>query len=94
MVQKDDFVEMPVTFVSKTGASSTIETRASLTTETRIPLTTETKVSLTIEISLMIANKTYVKTILKNEIKIIKLNFDNYQNWTDGMQLLLNAKKL
>ena len=72
MTQKNDSVEMSMTFVF----------------ETKIPLTTET------EVSLMIANKTYIKAILKSEIKVIKLNFDNYQNWTNEMQLLLNAKKL
>ena len=94
MAQRNDSAEMPMTFVSETGAPSTIETEASLTTETGASLTTETEASLTIEVSLVIADKTYVKAILKNEIKVIKLNSDNYQNWANEMQLLLNAKKL
>ena len=82
MAEKNDFVEKSMTSVSETKVSLIIETKisVSMTTESRAPL--------------MIANKTYVKTILKNEIKITKLNSDNYQSWTDGMQLLLNAKKL
>ena len=36
----------------------------------------------------------YVKAILKGEIKLTKLNSDNYQSWSDGMQLLLGAKML
>ena len=82
MAERNDFVEKPVTPVSETKASLTTETgaSASMTTESRAPL--------------MIADKTYVKTILKSEIKVTKLNSDNYQSWADGMQLLLNAKKL
>ena len=64
MAERNDFVGEPMTLVSETEA----------------PLTTETGASLTIEVPLMIADKTYVKTILKSEIKITKLNFDNYQN--------------
>ena len=29
----------------------------------------------------------------KGESKPTKLNPDNYQNWADGMEILLNAKK-
>lgn len=36
----------------------------------------------------------YTKAILKGEIKVTKLNSDNYQSWADGMELLLDAKML
>ena len=82
MTEKDDFVEKSMTPVFETKVSLIIETEVpvSMTTESEVPL--------------MIANKTYVKTILKNEIKITKLNSDNYQSWTNEMQLLLDAKRL
>ena len=82
MAERDDFVGKSVTFVFGTKISLIIETKisVSMTTELGVPL--------------MIADKTYVKAILKNEIKITKLNFDNYQSWADGMQLLLDAKGL
>lgn len=37
-------------------------------------------------------NGVYAKVILKGEIKVTKLNSDNYQSWADGMELLLDAK--
>lgn len=39
-------------------------------------------------------DRLYVKPILKGEIKVTKLNSDNYQSWADGMELLLDAKML
>ena len=36
----------------------------------------------------------YIKAVLKGEIKITKLTPDNYQSWSDGMELLLDAKML
>ena len=36
----------------------------------------------------------YNKAILKGEIKLTKLNAENFQSWSEGMQLLLAAKKL
>ncbi len=36
----------------------------------------------------------YIKTILKDEIKVTKLNLDNYQSWADGIELLIDAKML
>ena len=36
----------------------------------------------------------YEKAILKGEIKVAKLNLDNYQSWANGMELLLDAKML
>lgn len=32
-----------------------------------------------------------MKTILKDKIKVIKLNSDNYQSRADGMELFLDA---
>ncbi len=36
----------------------------------------------------------YTKAILKDEIKVTKLNPDNYQSWADGIEFLLDAKML
>ena len=36
----------------------------------------------------------YEKAILKGEIKVTKLNSDNYQSWANGIELLLDAKML
>lgn len=41
-----------------------------------------------------ISDKSYTPAILKGEIKLTKLNSDNYQRWAEGMQLLLAAKRL
>ena len=42
----------------------------------------------------MLLDNQYTKANTKEEVKFIKLNFDNYQNWSDGMELLLDAKTL
>ena len=36
----------------------------------------------------------YVKTNRKRKLKFIKLNSDNYQNWADGMKILLSVKMM
>ena len=34
----------------------------------------------------------YDKTIREKKFKIIKLNFDNYQSWSNSIKILFNAK--
>ena len=36
----------------------------------------------------------YTKTSTKKKMKFIKLNFDNYQSWSNGMKLFFDAKTL
>lgn len=36
----------------------------------------------------------YVRAILKGEIKVTKLNSDNYQSWADGTEIFLDATML
>ena len=36
----------------------------------------------------------YIKTSTKKKVKFIKLNFDNYQSWSDGMKFFFDAKTL
>ena len=36
----------------------------------------------------------YRKANRKNELKLIKLNSDNYQSWANGMKILLNVKNM
>ena len=36
----------------------------------------------------------YVKANRKGELKFTKLNFDNYQNWADGMKILLSVNMM
>ena len=42
----------------------------------------------------IVINDQYRKINKKNEIKFIKLNSDNYQNWTNDMKILLSIKMM
>ena len=41
-----------------------------------------------------IPDGTYEKAIFKGEVKVTKLNADNYMAWVHSMKIMLNAKEL
>lgn len=41
-----------------------------------------------------IPDGTYEKSILKGEVKVTKLNADNYMAWAHSMEIMLDAKEL
>ena len=42
----------------------------------------------------MFLNNQYIKASTKEKVKFIKLNFDNYQSWSNDMEFFFGAKTL